>query len=645
MLRELYEYADKYLHAEPGFIPKVARWALSFSEQGRYLGVVSLKTSDDRDAKGREFSKCPYLSQPEMKAGGEPKAHPLLDTADRLVMLGVEDSNAEARQRFEFHLQMLRSVSARVPALGLLAATLGDPETRACIQADLAADEAKPKESVTLQIGRGFPVEWEETLAWWREYRRTIKAAPEGEEMMCFLSGTPVVPVMTNDIKIKGLGAVGGQPAFGDVLVGFDKSAFESYGLRQARNAACSEEAAAAYCSGLNDLIARHSYRLAGALVTHWFKGRVPDEDDPVLLLEEGRDDTEEVDAQRYARELLEAVETGRRPDLSGNYYYALTLSGNSGRVIVRDWMEGRFENLLHNVSAWFDDLEIIAFNGKASAKPPTIERVVTSLLPPRRPGQKFGDWVKPVGPERMALWHAAISGAPRLPRQGQGKAAHGREGSHISPASRTTGRRTPLGYGIMSRLVVLDRAFRLSGKFEEVTETHNHPEFAATISLVHTRMALLKAYHLRKARQKGGDGMSDLQPYLNEVHPSPAYQCGRLLAVLAALQRSALGDVGAGVVQRYYAAASTTPALVLGRLTRTAQFHLNKLEGGLPYWYEEKLAEIWSRLGDQIPRTLDLEKQSLFALGYYQQLADMRTKKVVTEETQEGENDEQLDH
>ena len=35
---------------------------------------------------------------------------------------------------------------------------------------------------------------------------------------------------------------------------------------------------------------------------------------------------------------------------------------------------------------------------------------------------------------------------------------------------------------------------------------------------------------------------------YLNKEHPEPAYQCGRLLAMLASLQYSALGDVGAGV-------------------------------------------------------------------------------------------------
>jgi len=143
-----------------------------------------------------------------------------------------------------------------------------------------------------------------------------------------------------------------------------------------------------------------------------------------------------------------------------------------------------------------------------------------------------------------------------------------------------------------------------------------------------YARLGLLKAYHIRKMRKEGGVSMSNnVEPMLNENHPAPAYHCGRLLAVLAELQHSALGEVGAGVVQRYYAAASSTPGLVLGRLVRTSQFHLDKLDRGLARWYENQLAAIWGRLGDQVPRTLNLEEQSLFALGYYQQLAHMRSR------------------
>ena len=130
------------------------------------------------------------------------------------------------------------------------------------------------------------------------------------------------------------------------------------------------------------------------------------------------------------------------------------------------------------------------------------------------------------------------------------------------------------------------------------------------------------------------------MEPYLNKEHPHPAYHCGRLLAVLARLQRTALGDVGAGVVQRYYAAASQTPGLVLGRLIANAKNHLGELKGGLAWWYENLISEVMGGLKDEIPRTLTLEEQSLFALGYYQQLAALnagkgeRTEKVADNDT-----------
>jgi CRISPR-associated protein Csd1 len=119
---------------------------------------------------------------------------------------------------------------------------------------------------------------------------------------------------------------------------------------------------------------------------------------------------------------------------------------------------------------------------------------------------------------------------------------------------------------------------------------------------------------------------------YLNPDHPEAAYHCGRLLAVFANLQRAALGEVGAGVVQRYYAAASQTPGLIIGRLVSNARNHLGKFDVGLAWWYEERIAEIMSRLKDRIPRILDLEGQGLFALGYYQQIAALRAGKKSAE-------------
>ena len=113
------------------------------------------------------------------------------------------------------------------------------------------------------------------------------------------------------------------------------------------------------------------------------------------------------------------------------------------------------------------------------------------------------------------------------------------------------------------------------------------------------------------------------MKPFLNPDHESPAYHCGRLLAVLAALQKKAIGNVGAGVIQRYYASASTTPALVLGPLIRNSQHHLQKLHEWQKDQFQKKMAEVLGAVDpDNLPAILEPTEQSLFALGYYQQLA-----------------------
>ena len=127
----------------------------------------------------------------------------------------------------------------------------------------------------------------------------------------------------------------------------------------------------------------------------------------------------------------------------------------------------------------------------------------------------------------------------------------------------------------------------------------------------------------------------------LNSESRDPAYLCGRLFAVFDELQRAALPNLNAGVVERYYASASVTPALVMGRLFRNAQFHSAKAigEGG---WQKGKAINaqkdfefIATALGNTFPQTLDLESQGRFALGYYHQKADYRRRSVERKEAE----------
>lgn len=110
----------------------------------------------------------------------------------------------------------------------------------------------------------------------------------------------------------------------------------------------------------------------------------------------------------------------------------------------------------------------------------------------------------------------------------------------------------------------------------------------------------------------------------LNRDEPSQAYHMGRLLAVYATLQAAAIRGVNVGVGQRYFASASTTPALVLGRLAALSNHHLAKLGDEEAEWYKQQLQEVAENIHTSLPDVMSLKDQSLFALGYYHQMADL---------------------
>ena len=118
---------------------------------------------------------------------------------------------------------------------------------------------------------------------------------------------------------------------------------------------------------------------------------------------------------------------------------------------------------------------------------------------------------------------------------------------------------------------------------------------------------------------------------HLQNDRPEPAYHCGRLLAVLEQIQRAALGaGVNTTIVDRFYGTASTAPATVFGTLLKGAQPHLSKLrrsqQEGTAYALQSRLEEVLAQL-PTFPRTLKLQEQALFALGYYHQRAHDRAQ------------------
>jgi CRISPR-associated protein Csd1 len=109
----------------------------------------------------------------------------------------------------------------------------------------------------------------------------------------------------------------------------------------------------------------------------------------------------------------------------------------------------------------------------------------------------------------------------------------------------------------------------------------------------------------------------------LDRDHRTPGYLLGRLFAMHEVAQRAALGRVNASIRDRYFGAASATPASVFPLIVRGGQNHLAKVRKEKPGWatlIERELDGIYSNLGATLPRSLSLQQQGEFAIGYYHQ-------------------------
>lgn len=594
MLHAVVEFArTRAMTAEAGFKPKIVRWLLLFSPKGEFLGVHDYQDKANK-IKGREFPFCPDLTQPEMVAAGEGCRPFLVDGLDVLCNWHKPDADESTKEnltaKHAYSIRWMTEIDV-IPELRLVGEKLNDPVICATIVAEMQSRGAKSTELGTIAIQDGSKLRicvsadnWHD---WWRKVRQSLRTARQKKStkkakasdlnsMRCLLSGELTSPQATHG-KIGGLSGVGGL-AMGDAVTSFDKDAFCSYGLEQGANAAMSEQMAATYVAALNRLIKEKSVQLAGTKVLYWYSHELPPEEDIVSelfnfgeasVLEDasGPDVPSEktiLQSETRAQKLLNSIRSGDDPDnLHSVGYCAITLSGNSGRVMIRDWMEGKFEDLASAIAEWFEDLEIVSRAGDAILRHQKFAAVLAASV---------RDLKDVPSATVSALWRCALLGrSSPIP---------------IAVAAQTL-RRVTLD-------VITDQPAR------------------------HARIALLKAFLIRSRRN------IQMTSELNPLETDPAYLSGRAMALLGRIQYEALGDVGAGVVQRYYAAASATPALVLGRLMRLAQTaHLPRIANpGLRIWFDKQLAEVWNAMTSPPPSVMTLEQQTMFAMGYYHQMA-----------------------
>ena len=402
-------------------------------------------------------------------------------------------------------------------------------------------------------------------IAVWADHLARVQP-PRG---VCLITGARG-PIALVHPAVKG---VRGTHAAGASLVTFNLDTFESYGKTQGANAPISIQAAFAYSSALNALLAfdsRRRIRIGEMTVVFWAEAagdeRSASEAERLLsgAMAEPPADAQAASAVALT---LEAIARGeplgdRTPELPpGTRLHILGLAANVGRLSMRLWHVNTLGAFARRLVEHWDDLRI---EPSPWPEPPAARRLLYETA-----RQRKADRIPPtLGP---ALLRAILNGT-RYPR-------------------------TLLG-AVIARI-------------------------RAEKAVTGAQAAICRACLARDHRL--GFEREDAPVSLDRDEMHPAYRLGRLFAVYERVQRAALGAVNAGIRDRFYGAASATPASVFPLLARKCTHHLATLHRAehrrrLAHWYEREIDAILDGVGTAFPRSLRLEDQGRFALGYHHQ-------------------------
>ena len=584
MLKALYDYAMKNnLVLPPGYSNKTIKADVSLSKKGEFLGII---LGDDTPV------LCPDIGS---LANGKEKCNPIVEKRS-VIFKDLLDQEDKTKVKRNFYYQVLKDGSDRISEFEVCVKMAEDEKTLLLVAEALNENKIKGSDRISFIVDGKKIVQAKCLKEWWDTYRKKFFDIEKKERSLCLITGEETVPMETVP-PVNGLAVVGGH-ARGDALICFDKSAFCSYDQKKSVNAPVSENAFFAVKAALDHLL-EHAPVLANMKFVHWYEQNIEDNSDPILRANflgitmaenvDVEEDISEDDRTREARiaeiqasKLVKSVTTGEKiPSLSNQYTICL-LSGVNGRVMIRQYERGSYEELQKNVALWNEQLELKDLNGIQNEKSKKLNARLLCLLKKQNSDSKIWERVGKELPEiTQAIIGAIING-------------------------------TPLPDVVAVRSLAYIRSQMLEK--EENSTSIQIPDATAC--------QWLKVWLMRR---KGAEIMSEY----DSTHKSAAYHCGAAMAVHAAIQNVAMKNVNATIVQRYYSSASQMPALVLGQISRLSAYHLEKIENEwLRKQYEDTLNDVYCAIGKAIPATLTLEEQAYFALGYRQMCTKLQKDK-----------------
>ncbi len=587
ILGALADYYEQLLNedkvSKDGYSRVKVSYAVTIDENGKVRGIIPLMKPETR---GKKTVLVPAVRTVPLQEGRSSQIAPnfMCDNAKYFLGAWIPDGEAgkdekrrkQAREYFrasaEHHKKYLCDADCKEAKSICRFFDTWDFETE---KENLAVDWENVAASNNL-VFRSFETGEElQNNPEIQEIWERCYANQEGKKLgRCLVTGK-YAPIARLHPLLKG---VRGAQSSGAALVSFNGSAFESYGKEQGDNAPVSQYAADAYGKALNYLLSDTSHnRILGDTTAVFWAEVKQDESSYARFMSDFLGNMEESDEQKLLK-AMNAIARGACCEYAEGElnpavpFYILGLAPNAARISVRFFYEGTFGELVSNIARHYTRLAI---------ESPSYEK------------KKY--------PSVQEILYETVN------------------------KKASTKQAQPILTGALMRAILNN------GKYPTALYTHLMLRIHAEHSVNRNRAAVMKAYLLQNHPNKK-EAIDTMR--LNEETEEISYVLGRLFAVLEDIQKSAIGKET--VRERYFNAASATPAIIFPQMLKLANSHLRVLareNKGLQVVKEKELTELVGRIHSNLPARLSLEDQGIFMIGYYHQVQKRYEKKDKQEE------------
>lgn len=572
ILQALTEYYEALLKdnkvARRGWCQAKTAFALNLNADGSLKGVVTLKEEKERGKKKVWLPSERMVPQMVTRSSGV-AANFLCDNSK--YILGIDGAESGKRVRECFEAAREKHIKILECADGLMATAIKsffrtwDPDK--AMEHDKLQEvweEITDGSNLIFTMDDNEAQEDKEICNAWERY---LEQEGEGQRGICLVTGKEDEIARIHG-TIKG---IQGAQSSGAALVSFNAPAFESYNKEQSYNAPVGKYAAFAYTTALNYLLSEKGYpfQVGDTAVVYWAETGEEIYQDVFEWSIKPRKDNQET-----IKSIFQNLKEQRGINLKGieldisQRFYILGLAPNAARLSVRFFYENSFGNILNHIQKHYVRMNMV--------KPVWEEREYLGV------GEMLFETVNQKSKDKKPV--------PNLP------------GAVLKAILANT--RYP--ENLYSSILIRIRA-------EQGRVTWG-------------RAAMIKAYLIQNHHLQKGEEFVGLNEETNDV----PYVLGRMFAVLESIQEEANPGINTTIRDKYFNSSCANPASVFPILLKLKNSHIRKIERekkGKKIFFEKILTELTGKI-KEFPKSLTLEEQGHFILGYYHQVQKRYEKK-----------------